>query len=376
MEFEDWDSFMEPQHFSFGESSVRVGEISSRGEAKSASFVANVATVVLSSAAKAAIPAAAVLWAYQNVSDSTSLCHYKGCCHCESVQFEFQAPRRLKIETGQKQSRYNDVMHRFTKVKVANFEITNGQEQLNTFQVEAAATVASSASSAVSMGTARSSPVADDQGARAFCRRCGVHILHAPSKDSKFMKINITCVSDPATVSSGTSSSQAVAKSALTFATQTAETVKGVAFEAALWMTRIAKDLLQGGDAYKSHPIVQSLLGVGNAILQIIHPYALGSEYHKGGGDGSGNPAAATADKQSSLLKAQRSRAMSSISDDLSSVGSFSAAAAASSQGTSSRHQLFHAAATPKQANSSTPSVSSHIDRDATINLLPSLPQQ
>lgn len=367
MEFEDWDSFMEPQYFNGAY--LDVSEAGSPTEAKSSSILADVSTVVLSSVAKVAIPAAAVVFISQNFFDSSSLCQYKGCCHCESVQFEFQAPRRLKIETSRKQSRYNDVMHRFTKVKAANFEITNGQEQLNTFQVDAA-TVASSASSAISLGTAKS--FSDDHGGRAFCRRCGVHILHAPSKDSKFMKVNITCVSNPA---ESNSTSQVVAKSALTMATQSAETVKCIVSEGALWMIRITKDLLLDADGdYKSHPIVQSLLGVGNAILHVIHPYALGSKDHKDGG--SGDPATNTTKKSktqsrtgnSSLPRTQMS-AHSSISDDLSSVSGYSSAAAAAASQNSSRLQLFHAASTPKQAN--TPAYGSQPHHSVPPALLP-----
>ncbi|KAL3936749.1 MAG: hypothetical protein SGBAC_008001 [Bacillariaceae sp.] len=336
MEFEDWDSFMEPQYFNGAY--LDVAEAGSPTEAKSSSILADVSTVVLSSVAKVAIPAAAVVFISQPFFESASLCQYKGCCHCESVQFEFQAPRRLKIETSRKQSRYNDVMHRFTKVKAANFEFTSGQEQLNTFQVDAA-TVASSASSAISLGTSKS--FSDDHGGRAFCRRCGVHILHAPSKDSKFMNVNITCVSNPAE----SSTSQVVAKSALTMAAQSAETVKGIVSEGALWMIRIAKDLLLDVDGdYKSHPIVQSLLGAGNAILHVIHPYALGAtKDHKD-----------TTKKSKTQSRNGKMSAHSSISDDLSSVSGYSSAAAAATAAASqnsSRLQLFHAASTPKQAN-------------------------
>ena len=339
MEFEDWDSFMEPQLFT-GESSDTAEASSSSSEARpsSTSLIADVATIVLSTVAKTALPAAAFLYAYQTYTETTCLCAYKGSCHCESVQFEFQAPRRLKIQTNRHQSRYNDVMHRFIKVKTSNFEIVKGEDHMNTFQVEPVHDPVPSSSASISvlsLGTAKSNQSSDAQGARVFCRRCGVHILHAPSPESKYIKVNITCVANPV----NSSTTKAFQKSAISVANQTAKTIQEVASRTALWMTHLSQELMQS-EEYKNHPVVQTLLGVGNAVLEVLQPYALGSKVYKGS---SANDLTTSTTKPPSTTVR---RTGSNISDDLSSVSTFS-----TSQPVQSRLELFHAAATPKQAN-------------------------
>ena len=101
MEFEDWDSFMEPQYFFYGETSLAIADAEApasssnkeQSSSSTSSIVVDLATAILLSVAKVAVPAAALVW-YQNLSESSVPCHFKGSCHCESVQFEFQAPRR------------------------------------------------------------------------------------------------------------------------------------------------------------------------------------------------------------------------------------------------------------------------------------------
>jgi hypothetical protein len=105
---------------------------------------------------------------------------YKGTCHCQSIKFEMLAPKELVIKTSNDGDAAKAKIHyRYTKIKTSHFEISQGQDSLTTYYVETAPKTRYYIRKA--------------QGARAFCKRCGVHILYAPSKNSPFMHINVNC---------------------------------------------------------------------------------------------------------------------------------------------------------------------------------------
>jgi hypothetical protein len=105
---------------------------------------------------------------------------YKGTCHCKAIKFEMLAPKELVIKTSNDGDAAKDKIHyRYTIIKTTHFEISQGQDSLTTYYVETAPKTRYYIRKA--------------QGARAFCKRCGVHILYAPSKNSPFMHINVNC---------------------------------------------------------------------------------------------------------------------------------------------------------------------------------------
>jgi hypothetical protein len=107
---------------------------------------------------------------------------YKGSCHCNSVQFEIVATEKLKVETSPSGDTYNDAMHKYVRVRTSKFEITRGHDLLTTYYVDPRP------------GTYQQKRMC----ARAFCRRCGIHILYAPSKSSSIMHVNYICISPSA----------------------------------------------------------------------------------------------------------------------------------------------------------------------------------
>jgi hypothetical protein len=99
--------------------------------------------------------------------DSTVITH-QGSCHCESIRFELLAPRCLKAMEGP-----GKIQYRHAQIKAANFRVYAGHECLKTYYVF--------------RGNAR-------KGAHAFCERCGVHVLFAPSKSTPLLNINVNCL--------------------------------------------------------------------------------------------------------------------------------------------------------------------------------------
>ena len=71
------------------------------------------------------------------------------------------------------------IQYQHTKVPADSFVVVRGKEFLKTYRV---------ATKARMMENSR-------QGAHAFCSRCGVHVLYAPSKKSSTVEINVNCFS-------------------------------------------------------------------------------------------------------------------------------------------------------------------------------------
>lgn len=103
-------------------------------------------------------------------SDGPLVTH-QGSCHCESIQFTVLAPRVLHAQDGP-----GKIQFRHVQVKASNFRVYAGFENLKTYYV-----------------AYRDS---GEKGAHAFCERCGVHVLYAPSKSSPFVSINVRCFRD------------------------------------------------------------------------------------------------------------------------------------------------------------------------------------
>jgi hypothetical protein len=93
---------------------------------------------------------------------------HQGSCHCESIQFQFLAPRLLSASEGP-----GKIQYRHSQINAINFRIYAGHECLKTYYVY--------------RNNAR-------KGAHAFCERCGVHILYAPSKRTPLLNINVNCL--------------------------------------------------------------------------------------------------------------------------------------------------------------------------------------
>jgi len=94
---------------------------------------------------------------------------HQGSCHCESIQFTVLAPRVLTAQDGP-----GKIQFRHTQVKASNFRVYAGFDSLKTYYV-----------------AYRDS---GNKGAHAFCERCGVHVLYAPSKSTPYVSINVRCL--------------------------------------------------------------------------------------------------------------------------------------------------------------------------------------
>lgn len=94
---------------------------------------------------------------------------HQGSCHCESIQFTVLAPSVLTAHDGP-----GKIQFRHTQVRASNFRIYAGYENLKTYYV-----------------VYRDS---GKKGAHAFCERCGVHVLYAPSKTTPYLSINVRCL--------------------------------------------------------------------------------------------------------------------------------------------------------------------------------------
>jgi hypothetical protein len=107
---------------------------------------------------------------HEEVTDGPLITH-QGSCHCESIQFTVLAPRCLAAQDGP-----GKIQFQHTEVRTSNFRVYAGHECLKTYYV-----------------VYRDS---GKKGAHAFCERCGVHILYAPSKQGKNLFINVRCLDD------------------------------------------------------------------------------------------------------------------------------------------------------------------------------------
>jgi hypothetical protein len=96
---------------------------------------------------------------------------YQGSCHCESIQFTVLAPNVLHAQDGP-----GKIQFRHVQVRASNFRVYAGFENLKTYYV-----------------AYRDS---NNKGAHAFCERCGVHVLYAPSKSTPYVSINVRCLRD------------------------------------------------------------------------------------------------------------------------------------------------------------------------------------
>jgi hypothetical protein len=93
---------------------------------------------------------------------------HNGSCHCESIQFQVLAPRCLNAKEGP-----GKIQYRHTQINAGNFRVHAGHECLRTYYIY--------------RNNAK-------KGAHAFCERCGVHILYAPSRRTPFLNINVNCM--------------------------------------------------------------------------------------------------------------------------------------------------------------------------------------
>uniref|UniRef100_A0A7S0XLD0 CENP-V/GFA domain-containing protein n=1 Tax=Pseudo-nitzschia delicatissima TaxID=44447 RepID=A0A7S0XLD0_9STRA len=107
----------------------------------------------------------------KDTNDEEKLVTHQGSCHCESIQFTVMAPSVMHARDGP-----GKIQFRHVSVKAANFQVYAGFDNLKTYYV-----------------AYRDS---DDKGAHAFCERCGVHVLFAPSKASPNVCINVRCFRD------------------------------------------------------------------------------------------------------------------------------------------------------------------------------------
>lgn len=96
---------------------------------------------------------------------------HQGSCHCESIQFTIVAPPVIRAQDGP-----GKIHFRHVSVKASDFQVYAGFENMKTYYV-----------------AYRDS---GDKGAHAFCERCGVHVLYAPSKSSPNVSINVRCLRD------------------------------------------------------------------------------------------------------------------------------------------------------------------------------------
>lgn len=99
------------------------------------------------------------------------LVSYQGSCHCETIQFTVLAPRVLTAQDGP-----GKIQFRHTQVRASNFRIYAGFENLKTYYVFYHSS--------------------GNKGAHAFCERCGVQVLYAPSKSTPNLSINVRCLRD------------------------------------------------------------------------------------------------------------------------------------------------------------------------------------
>lgn len=245
----EWDTIIE-RHYEASRSAVALlpttTKVSNNGSSR------EISTGIIPPLAAVSLPVGLYCLYVLRGNEGDNLVNYEGSCHCQAVRFEMVAPKELAVETYTETSPYDDVMHRYTKVRASNFEITLGKEELKTYYVEPTQTKKRSL-------YRKEEP---QMGARSFCKRCGVHILYAPSKSSAVMHINITCVTVPA-IEEGQSS--AVEK----HYSQDHENIGKMIIRTGLVLARVGQEMLKKGSNNK---LANSLMEAARKLLMFLKP--------------------------------------------------------------------------------------------------------
>eukprot|EP00980_Cylindrotheca_fusiformis_P009423 scaffold2058_cov115-Cylindrotheca_fusiformis.AAC.16 len=205
------------------------------------------------------------------------LIQYEGTCHCQSVRFEMVAPKELSVETSTEMNPYNDVMYRYTNISTSNFEITQGKDDLKTYYVAEPTSFGSTTISSMPLiSRKRKDHRASGKGARSFCKRCGVHILYAPRKNSPTMQINITCVTIPPLKEE---EEEETAAAALVVAKEEYDIPRRIA-RTVLILARAGQDILKRGsdNVVNNSPIANSLMEAARKLLLLLKPLSGGQE--------------------------------------------------------------------------------------------------
>jgi hypothetical protein len=258
----EWDKILERQYEAFRSSvlsppatSLQTPSATKAGGRRSSASIISTALLPPLAAAASLPLGLYCLYALRRKEDDSAII-YEGSCHCQSVRFEMVAPKKLVVETHTETNPYNDVMHRYTKVRTSNFEITLGKDELMTYYVETNPTKKRS--------YYQKQP---NMGARSFCKRCGVHILYAPSKNSPVMQINITCVSissveaqSPVTTTSTTAIDKTLSES---------EDDGSMIVRTGLLLARLSQDIVKMGSSNK---LANSLLEAARKLLLFLKP--------------------------------------------------------------------------------------------------------
>ncbi len=104
------------------------------------------------------------------MSQTTSeLCSYTGSCHCQQVQFEVQAPKRIEADYCNcsicKKSGYLHLI-----VPATRFKLTSGKDALTTYTFNT--------------GVAK----------HTFCKHCGVKAFYIPRSNPEGVSVNVNCL--------------------------------------------------------------------------------------------------------------------------------------------------------------------------------------
>jgi hypothetical protein len=251
----EWDKIIERQYEAYRSSilsppapSLQTPSATKAGGDSSSAAI--ISTALLPLAAAASLPLGLYCLYVLRRNEDDSVITYEGSCHCQSVRFEMVAPKQLVVETCTETNPYNDVMHRYTKVRTSNFEITLGKDEVTTYYVEKK-----------KRPYYRKQP---NMGARSFCKRCGVHILYAPSKKSHVMHINITCVSIPSVEVQSPETTIAIDKTL-----SKSEDDGSVIVRTGLLLARLSQDMVKSGSSNK---LANSLLEAARKLLLFLKP--------------------------------------------------------------------------------------------------------
>lgn len=100
--------------------------------------------------------------------DDELIMHY-GSCHCRSVCFSLLSKQDLIAYDSPGKIRYA-----YIPTSATEFQLTKGTEQLSIYYLM--------------------QPPESTMAAYAFCKQCGVHILHAPNKKLNKLQVNAHCL--------------------------------------------------------------------------------------------------------------------------------------------------------------------------------------
>jgi hypothetical protein len=255
----EWDKILERQYEAFRSSvlsppatSLQTPSATKAGGRRSSASIISTALLPPLAAAASLPLGLYCLYALRRKEDDSAII-YEGSCHCQSVRFEMVAPKKLVVETYTETNPYNDVMHRYTKVRTSNFEITLGKDELMTYYVETNPTKKRS--------YYRKQP---NMGARSFCKRCGVHILYAPSKNSRVIHINITCVFISSVEVQSPETTTAIDKTL-----SKSENDGSMIVRTGLLLARLSQDIVKMGSSNK---LANSLLEAARKLLLFLKP--------------------------------------------------------------------------------------------------------